>query len=75
MKYERLISILLIAVWSFMCGRLAYVVVDERQRLITATGSNVAALETAKRECEKSLPRNKECVMVFDFVQAEADYD
>jgi len=75
MTYRNLINILIIAVWFFICGRVAYVAVDERQRLIAATGQNVTALEARKLECEKSLPRDKECVMVFDFVQAEADYE
>jgi len=75
MKYEKLIGILLIAGWAFMFCRMVYVVIDERQRLNAVTGNNLTVLESAKLECEKSLPRNKECVMVFDFVQVEADYD
>jgi hypothetical protein len=39
------------------------------------TGNSVENMQNLKLECEKSLPRDKECVMVFDFVAVEADYE
>lgn len=40
-----------------------------------AIGNERINIENLKRDCEKSLPRDKECVMVFDFVSAENDYE
>jgi len=47
----------------------------DKDDVIPALGNSIETMENLKSECEESLPRNKECVMVFDFVQAEADYE
>jgi len=63
-----------IAFSSFYLGvTVAHRALNERAE--KASGNSIDNMENLKRECEKSLPRDKECVMVFDFVQAEADYE
>ena len=47
----------------------------ENERAEKALGNSIENIENIKRDCEKSLPRNKECAMVFDFVPVEADYE
>lgn len=37
--------------------------------------NSIENMENLKRDCEKSLPRDKECVLVFDYVSAENDYE
>ncbi len=49
--------------------------INEQVKINTAIGNSIQNMENLKRDCEKSLPRDKECVMVFDFVAAEADYE
>jgi len=38
-------------------------------------GEGIGNVWLVKYDCEKTLPRDKECVMVFDFVPVEADYE
>jgi hypothetical protein len=38
-------------------------------------GADLQRLQEFKRDCEKSLPRDKVCVMVFDYVPVENDYE
>jgi len=75
MTYGKIITVLLIAAWIYLFFGMWHVTSDERKRLIAVTGQNVTALETAKSDCEKKLPRDKECVMVFYFIPVEADYE
>jgi hypothetical protein len=49
---------------------------DEMEKRFERVANNsIETMDSLKRECEKSLPRDKECVMVFDFIPAEADYE
>ena len=45
------------------------------EREVAVIGNTIEAMQKIKYDCEKSLPRDKECVMVFDFVPVEADYE
>ena len=47
----------------------------ENERAEKVIGNSIENMENLKSDCEKSLPRNKECAMVFDFVPVEADYE
>lgn len=38
-------------------------------------GVSASDIRAAKADCEKSLPREQECVMVFTFEPLEADYE
>lgn len=38
-------------------------------------GADLQRLQELKRDCEKSLPREQECVMVFTFEPLENDYE
>jgi len=53
----------------------AFTVDAMEKRFERVANNSIKNMESLKLECEKSLQRNKECVMVFDFVQAEADYE
>lgn len=44
-------------------------------RIVPALGNSIENMENLKRDCEKSLQRDKECVLVFDYVSAENDYE
>lgn len=44
-------------------------------RIVPTLGNSIENMENLKRDCEKSLPRDKECVLVFDYVSAENDYE
>ena len=37
-------------------------------------GAEYKSIIELRDECEEQLPRNKSCVMVFEFVPVEADY-
>ncbi len=41
---------------------------DEQVKVLNNTLENISAL---KKDCEKSLQRDKECVMVFEFVPVD----
>ena len=47
----------------------------DNERVEKASGNSIENMENLKRDCEKSLPRDKVCVMVFGYVPAEADYE
>ena len=53
----------------------AFAVDEMEKRFERVANNSIKNMESLKLECEKSLPRNKKCVMVFDFVQAGADYE
>jgi hypothetical protein len=46
-----------------------------KQRIEKAANNSIENMENLKRDCEKSLPGDKVCVMVFDYVSAENDYE
>lgn len=54
---------------------VAFAVETMKNRFENATGNQIENMENLKRDCEKSLPRDKVCVMVFDYVPVENDYD
>ena len=47
----------------------------DNERAEKALGSSIENMENLKRDCEKSIPRNKVCAMVFDYAPVEADYE
>jgi len=59
---------------AFLLGGLLSVHVRDWQ-IEKTTGAAFASLIEFKRDCEKSLPRDKVCVMVFDYVPVENDYE
>lgn len=40
------------------------------EKLVGNTAENLKAI---KRECEKDLPRNRECVLVYDYVPVDKE--
>lgn len=40
------------------------------EKLVGNTAENLTAI---KRECEKDLPRNRECVLVYDYVPVDKE--
>jgi len=59
---------------SAVCSYFSAELID-KDDIIPVLGNSIENMENLKRDCEKSLPRNKECVMVYDFVALEADYE
>jgi hypothetical protein len=47
----------------------------DKDDVIPALGNSIENMENLKRDCEKSLPRDKVCVMVFDYVEVTNDYE
>lgn len=45
------------------------------KQMIEVTGSDYNGFKNFKRDCEKSLPSNKVCVMVFEYVEVSNDYE
>jgi len=45
------------------------------ERIDPVIGNSIENMENLKRDCEKSLPRDKVCVMVFDYVPVENYYE
>lgn len=41
--------------------------------IIPSIGNSIENIEQLKRDCEKSLPRNQECVMVYEFVPVKKE--
>lgn len=58
-----------------VCGLLIWALVDATRGFEKVTGSDYKSMSSLKRDCEKSLPRDKVCVMVFDYVPVENDYE
>lgn len=58
-------------------GSCTYTVVSspDEDDVIPAIGNSIENMENLKRDCEKSLPRDKVCVMVFDYIPVENDYE
>lgn len=65
----------LIAALSVTCIILAMAIRFNTKAFDAITNSNYKSMSQLKRDCEKSLPRDKECVLVFDYVSAENDYE
>jgi hypothetical protein len=36
--------------------------------VIAALGNSIKNIESLKRDCEKDLPRNEECVLIYEFI-------
>lgn len=46
---------------------------DADKKIIPAIGNSIENIEALKSDCEKSLPRDQECVMVYDFVPVKKE--
>lgn len=44
-----------------------------QERITPELGNSISNIGALKIDCEKSLPRDQECVMVFDFVPAKKE--
>lgn len=53
------------------CGFLIWVFIDANRVFERLTGSDYKSMASMKADCEKSLPRDKVCVMQFKYVPAE----
>lgn len=53
------------------CTYLAYTSTDSGD-LIPEIGISIEDMSSLKKECEKSIPRDQECVMVYEFVPLKA---
>lgn len=65
----------LIAALSATCIILAMAIWFNTKAFDSITNSNYKSMASMKADCEKSLQRDKECVLVFDYVSAENDYE
>lgn len=67
-----------IFVFAFCIGKLAEIETKEKyeksnlffEKLVGNTAENLTAI---KRECEKDLPRNRECVLIYDYVPVDKE--
>jgi len=69
-----LLIVFSIAMVGFACGSLAGKSFSDG-KIEKVANNTLENMENLKRDCEKSLPRDKVCVMVFDYVPVENDYE
>lgn len=66
------LAVAIIAISIGSCSYSVYSQIGESD-IVPAIGNSIENIKQMKADCEKQLPRNKECVMVYDFVPVKKE--
>lgn len=65
-----LIIVWAIVILSFFMGFFVSSIINEEDIGIL-TGNKIENIRSLKEDCEKSLPRDQECVLIYEYVPAK----